>query len=57
MHFLGPFPELQEAARCISVKIEDLEFVRDGLWCLPRDHSEKPEVRKLLSVYKQHVVR
>lgn len=57
MHLLGPYQEIQEAARCISVEIEDLEFVRKGLWYLPRDYSEKPEVRKLLSVYKQYAVR
>ena len=56
MFLISPCEDIQEAARCISVDIEDLEFVRTGLWTLPRDQREKPEVRKLLDVYKQHAV-
>lgn len=57
MHCIDPVKEIQEAAKCISVVSEDLEFVREGLWYLPREHSETPEMRKLLEVYKQHAVR
>lgn len=56
MFIISPTKEILEAAQGISVDMGDLEFIRTGLWTLPSQQREKPEVRKLLDVYKHHSV-